>query len=178
MTGRPSGWTPRAGVERGHSSHHRPRFGKGTPSTRGWPRSAFLRPTFFSLSSGDALRPAPQLDGQMIEGGPFVGSDSVEVIQAPIDFPSNDDARPALTIPSPQRQSTFTVFASLPKPGTATLEMFDVTGRRVLAQQVSMNRAERRPLRPGDLGSLASGLYLVRMLHEGAAVSGRVVLMR
>jgi hypothetical protein len=124
--------------------------------------------------SGSIVR----LVGQTIDAGPFEGQDSVEVIQAPTDVVASAELRLALMVPSPQRQGTFTVYASMPKPGTAKLEVFDVTGRRVLTQPIAALTPQRQAVRLGNGNGIASGLYLVRVVQQDATATARVVLMQ
>jgi hypothetical protein len=89
--------------------------------------------------------------------------------------------RPLLSLqgarPNPAT-GTFDVVFSLPGPGPAKLEAFDVRGRRILACDVG-------GLGPGthaialDLGrTLAAGVYLIRLQRAGQSCTTRAVILR
>jgi hypothetical protein len=117
------------------------------------------------------------LEGRTLSNDDFVAYDSVLVIPASTAIASNASGSLSLKVPSPQRLGEFSILAALPKPGIAKLEMFDVSGRRVFSRQISA-QSERRTMRMDQPAAVASGLYLVRMEHEGMAAVARVVLVR
>jgi len=71
----------------------------------------------------------------------------------------------------------FAVELTLPGPGDASLEVFDVSGRRLHEQAVGTLGAGRHAV---DLGSTAwsPGVYWVRLTQGGALQQRRVVLLR
>jgi hypothetical protein len=83
--------------------------------------------------------------------------------------------------PNPARAST-TIRFTLPRSGTARLDVFDTAGRRV---RVLLNEAvtagihtQRFPLSDGVGHDLASGLYLVRLEAAGRVLTRRVAVVR
>ena len=71
--------------------------------------------------------------------------------------------------PNPSRGEALTVHFSLPNDQPATLELLDVTGRRIVRRDVGSFGAGPRTLDLGEGTRLAPGLYLVR-LAQGASV--------
>lgn len=78
--------------------------------------------------------------------------------------------------PNPARQGLRVAF-TLPDSWPATLDVFDVTGRRVSRRDVGA-------LGPGphvssfDREHLASGVYLLRLAHRGCALTARAIVVR
>jgi hypothetical protein len=64
---------------------------------------------------------------------------------------------------------------SLPKPGLATLNAFDVTGRTVLTQTLVTGRSGATNL---DLRRLAAGVYLMKVTAEGLSITQKLVVER
>jgi hypothetical protein len=64
---------------------------------------------------------------------------------------------------------------SLPRPGPATVQVLDVAGRGLLARTLVRGRTGSIDL---DLGSLATGVYLVQLTGAGPAVTRKLVLRR
>jgi hypothetical protein len=71
----------------------------------------------------------------------------------------------------------FTVTLVLSAAGPAKLEVFDVSGRRVLARDVTEQGPGRQEMVLGAGRALPSGIYLVRLSQAGRAASARVVMM-
>lgn len=98
----------------------------------------------------------------------FVGEVTVDV-----------PAAPALAIeavrPNPSDRELWVTF-SLPRPTSATLELLDVSGRRVHAQTVSGAGRQTVDLAAG--GRLAPGVYLVRLIQDGHSVVVRASVVR
>jgi hypothetical protein len=65
--------------------------------------------------------------------------------------------------PNPARGSALTVRFSLPDAATASLELLDVSGRRIATREVGSLGAGRHTLDFGEGQHLAPGLYLVRL---------------
>jgi hypothetical protein len=66
---------------------------------------------------------------------------------------------------------------SLAGKGPATLEVFDVAGRRVCSSDVSRFGPGHHSLRVGN-GPPRSGMYLIRLVTEDGVISRRFVIMR
>jgi hypothetical protein len=66
---------------------------------------------------------------------------------------------------------------SLPSAESASLEVFDVTGRRVDARAVGTAGAGLHHATFGADGRLSGGVYLVRLSQAGQTVTSRVVLI-
>ncbi len=64
----------------------------------------------------------------------------------------------------------------LPGPGPATLEVFDVAGRRVAAREFGVLGAGRHRARIGAGERLAPGMYVIRLTHGGRSVATRGVI--
>lgn len=64
---------------------------------------------------------------------------------------------------------------SLLKPGLATLNAFDVTGRTVLTQTLVTGRTGATNL---DLRRLAAGVYLMKVTAEGLSITQKLVVER
>ena len=77
--------------------------------------------------------------------------------------------------PNPARGEVTARFA-LPDARPARLELLDLAGRRVAAREVSGAGAHAE--RFGDLGALAPGVYLLRLVHGGAVRTARVAVIR
>lgn len=81
-----------------------------------------------------------------------------------------------LSGPNPSRNPIMVNF-SLPGPGSALLELFDVGGRRIFARQLSDlgPGSHRYPI--SEVGSLAAGGYLLRLSHGGRSLMRKVVVI-
>lgn len=66
----------------------------------------------------------------------------------------------------------------LPKPGTAKLELFDTSGRRVAVRVLVSLGAGRNLARIDQLERLKAGVYHLRLTQAGAIASTKVVLTR
>jgi len=81
--------------------------------------------------------------------------------------------------PQPSRGAV-TVSFELPREGLATLDLFDVTGRRQQALTSQVYSAGRHEL-PGFVapirGTIGTGLYFLRLQYEGQTVVRRLVLV-
>jgi hypothetical protein len=75
--------------------------------------------------------------------------------------------------PNPLSGGFATVRYSLPKAGLATLNVFDVTGRTVLAQTLAAGRTGTASL---DLRKLEAGVYLVKVTTEGFSTTQKLVV--
>jgi len=85
---------------------------------------------------------------------------------------------PALALdrvqPNPVR-AQFAVSFALPDDSPASLELFDVNGRRVLERQVGMG-AGRHTVSLGTAREFGSGMYFLRLTHHGETLNQRVVI--
>lgn len=70
------------------------------------------------------------------------------------------------------------VHLSLPQPGTVTLSLFDVRGRRVARQEWrSLDPGPHALKVPGN-GTLAPGLYFVEARYDDVRAMRRLVVVR
>jgi len=120
-----------------------------------------------SLIPGDTYRYALSLDGAM----PIAGSEAVVTI-------------PALTLslagltPNPQAAGRgFVVAFSLATAEPAALEVFDASGRRVAARDVTSLGPGRHHVDLGGEARFRPGLYLVRLRQSGRMLGARAVLL-
>jgi len=67
---------------------------------------------------------------------------------------------------------------TLPDAEPATVELLDLAGRRLRLLQVGAAGPGRHSLSLGAVGSLRSGVYLVRLKHRGQSLVSKCVLMR
>ena len=85
----------------------------------------------------------------------------------------------ALTVvgANPSREGVSVTF-TVPRTGEATVDLYDVLGRRVatLFDGEVQAGAVQQAARSAD--GLAAGVYVVRLVHEGAQQTQRVVLTR
>jgi hypothetical protein len=120
-----------------------------------------------------------KLEGQTIDGAFFQGGDQVTFKPGASDTSQPYAPEPStitLVVPSPQRADEFQLQAAVSEGPAARLEMFDVTGRRILSRNVQPEGgAQGKLVREDDL---RSGVYLVRMSQLGASVTRRVVLTK
>ena len=79
--------------------------------------------------------------------------------------------------PSPAR-GAFTVDFSLKGEGPASLEVVDISGRRVLRQDLGGLGAGRHSLRSAEWAPLASGVYVVRLSEAGRSLSRTISVVR
>lgn len=116
------------------------------------------------------------VEGQMIDGAKFRGSDVVGALAgARVAGLHEPEVRGeiSLVVPSPQRIGDPTLMASLQAPGK--LEVFDVSGRRVIARDLEPRMGQT--IRLGGTSGLRAGIYLVRLTEAGSARMRRLVLM-
>ncbi|MBI5170500.1 MAG: VCBS repeat-containing protein [Candidatus Eisenbacteria bacterium] len=76
--------------------------------------------------------------------------------------------------PNPVRGARLAVSFALAGAGPATLELLDVSGRRVAAREVGASGAGRHTAELTAPGRLAPGLYLVRLAQGGRTLTRRV----
>jgi FG-GAP-like repeat/Secretion system C-terminal sorting domain len=67
---------------------------------------------------------------------------------------------------------------SVPSAGRATLEVMDVTGRRVRHRELEMPAASRQSVSFASDGALSPGLYFVRLTQDRKSVTSRVAVVR
>ncbi len=80
--------------------------------------------------------------------------------------------------PNPSRGSALTVRFTLPGAAAASLELLDVSGRRIAAREVGSFGAGRHALDLGEGARLAPGLYLVRLTQGGSVRATRVAVLK
>lgn len=68
-----------------------------------------------------------------------------------------------------------TVRYSLPKPGPATLDVYDATGQKVLSQTIAAGRTGTANL---DLRALQAGVYVVKVKTDGFSTTQKLVVER
>jgi hypothetical protein len=79
--------------------------------------------------------------------------------------------------PYPVERDLWVAF-SLPADGKATLELFDLRGRRIEAREVgTMGPGEHR-VQLSESGHLPAGLYLVRLTREGRILTAKACVIR
>jgi hypothetical protein len=97
------------------------------------------------------------------------------------DAPPAPSAERIISSPNPFRARTSLAF-TLPRPGAARLEVFDVGGARVRTLRAGHLQAGAHSLGwdgRDDAGRpVPSGLYGLRLVAEGVALTGRVVVLR
>lgn len=77
--------------------------------------------------------------------------------------------------PHPARGAPVLVF-TLPVGDEATVELFDVSGRRVVERRLNAPAPGRHTVRLAGERSLAPGLYLARVAQAGRSVTARVIV--
>jgi len=91
-------------------------------------------------------------------------------------------AAPALQLlgarPSPARASDVRLAFTLRSSSPATLELFDVQGRRVVATTIAAPAPGARTLTLPHDRALAPGVYLARLTQDAARATARVVVTR
>src|SRR6185503_3639213 len=80
-------------------------------------------------------------------------------------------------VPNPPVRDLMVSF-TLPDAEPATLELLDLAGRRLRQVEVRSAGPGRLSLSLGAVGSLRSGVYLVRLKHRGHSLVSKCVLMR
>jgi hypothetical protein len=83
----------------------------------------------------------------------------------------------ALVAPNPV-MGAFDVTLSLPRPGTATVELLDVGGRRVEIHALTVPAPGVGHLTLGVDRRLAAGVYLIRLTQEGASITRKTCVLR
>ncbi|NNE71980.1 MAG: cellulase family glycosylhydrolase [Rhodothermales bacterium] len=143
------------------------------PATGGWQSWVDRTLTGVSLEAGErVLRMAVGRRGDFnlntltFTKGSGVGVEDQEVPK---------DLRLESLFPNPASRS-FTVNYSLPAPGEVQVELFDLMGRRVW--QTSTSRAAGEHAESVAVGSLAPGVYAVRLTHGGKSETRPLVVRR
>jgi hypothetical protein len=80
-------------------------------------------------------------------------------------------------VPNPSSAGRFVVQFTLPDAQPATLELFDVTGRRVTASEVGSMGAGRHTFDVGASIRLSPGVYLVRIKRSGETQTIRAAVL-
>jgi hypothetical protein len=73
---------------------------------------------------------------------------------------------------------SFNVSFSLPDTRPARLELYDVSGRRLLAREVGAMGPGAHVLRLGETSGLSSGVYWLRLVHPTKTLVARAALVR
>ena len=79
--------------------------------------------------------------------------------------------------PNPARSGVWVSF-TLPETGRATLELLDVSGRRVAEREVGGLELGRHRVDVAQGRALAPGLYLVRLVQGSYHAVAKVVVMK
>jgi hypothetical protein len=79
--------------------------------------------------------------------------------------------------PNPSTADLPVVF-SLPSNGPATLEVFDVAGRRIVSRQVRDLGPGQHVVRLGDATAIRSGIYFIRLSSAGRRLTQKTVVIR
>jgi hypothetical protein len=107
--------------------------------------------------------------------GVFEGTRESFLGEVTVDVP----AAPALAIeavrPNPADRELWVTF-SLPQPASATLELLDVSGRRI--RELTVSGVGRQTVDLAAGGRLAPGVYLVRLIQAGRSVVMRASIVR
>jgi hypothetical protein len=112
------------------------------------------------------------VDGVLGTSGTFiVGS------VAGVDAGTNQEFALRAVTPNPTQQALSVTF-SLPNARPATIEVFDVIGRRVAVREVGSLGPGSRTVTLGERSVLSSGVYLVRLRQAGRSLTTRAVLVR
>jgi hypothetical protein len=106
------------------------------------------------------------------------GNESAAALATPSDV---TPASYALAItglgPNPVRGGRLAVAFTLPSDAIGRLDLVDARGRVVCSRAVS-GRGPGSVALPGEAASLASGVYVVRLAHEGRVVRAKSVVLR
>jgi len=80
-------------------------------------------------------------------------------------------------VPNPSGPEASVAF-TLPAPGPAWLELFDVAGRRLAAREVGGLGAGSHTVKLAPDHPLAPGIYLARLTRDGRALTARIAVLR
>jgi hypothetical protein len=96
-----------------------------------------------------------------------------------LDVPAAGPARLSLARPWPNpARGPFSVTFSLPAEGDATLELVDVAGRRVLERSLGTLAPGAHTVRLDAVPArIPSGVYFLKLTHQHASVTSRMVLL-
>src|SRR5437870_5741625 len=78
--------------------------------------------------------------------------------------------------PNPAR-GAFNVFFSLPSSKPATLAVYDVSGRQVVARSVGTLGGGLHSIPLGERGKLPAGLYVIKLSQAGRVATHRVAVI-
>jgi Bacterial Ig-like domain (group 3)/FG-GAP-like repeat len=79
--------------------------------------------------------------------------------------------------PNPSRASRLTIQFTLPAAGSATLDLLDVSGRRIASREVGGLGAGPHAIDLGSGGRIEPGIYMVRLRQAGAVRTRRVTVL-
>ena len=71
-----------------------------------------------------------------------------------------------------------TIFYSLADASPATLELFDTSGRSMLARDVASQGAGEHELHVAEVGGWSAGIYIARLRQHGRSLTSRVIVIR
>jgi hypothetical protein len=117
------------------------------------------------------------------ETGPVTGVELAESEYFTIDTATGVDGNADMAFalhgvsPVPAR-GAFAVSFSLPNAGRATLAVYDVSGRQVLAREVGSLGAGRHSLTLGQKENLRPGLYMVRLTQAKRSQTTRALVIQ
>jgi len=130
------------------------------------------------------LHPGSQVLSAVYSGdGSHAGSISAPITervqQAPLAVGGEPPVALAIDrLPNPATSGRLRVAFSLPSSAPATLELFDLDGRRIVAQDASALGAGRHELILDGGRSISSGIYFVRLQQGSRTASERVAVVR
>lgn len=123
---------------------------------------------------------AVNLDARLI-AVPLTPGTRIDWYATLLDVPA-DRARATLAIdgamPNPARAGRVAIRFTLPAPGPASLTLFDLAGRTVAAEDAGALGAGTHvvDLAPGR--AIAPGIYLARIVQDGASRTARIAVLR
>jgi hypothetical protein len=96
-----------------------------------------------------------------------------------VDVPAHDATLSLASVrPNPSHGSALSVRFTLPSAAAASLELLDVSGRRIAAREVGSLGSGQHTLDLGDGQCPAPGLYLVRLTQGANTRTTRVAVLR
>jgi hypothetical protein len=117
----------------------------------------------------------PVFDGRFVDGLELVGDECGTASVRP-----GAEAALALdgVLPNPTREGAFRVRFTLTTSSAATLELLDVSGRRMFVRDVGSLGAGRHELDPTNGRRLTPGIYLVRLRQGATERVTRVTILK
>lgn len=106
------------------------------------------------------------------------GADTRHTTEASVTVPAAYQLALAGFRPNPAVSRDVSVAFTLPRQSAGTLELLDVTGRRMVARDLGELPAGPHTVRLEEARSLAAGVYWLRLRHGGQALTARGVIVR